>query len=182
MFTTTIFLVLLTGTGLWLFNSLVRDRNQMLAAWADIEVQLKRRYDLVPQLVSAVKAYADYERSTMAAVTALRSQSEATASLPEKARLEAGLEQAMHKLVAVAEAYPELKANQNFRQLQKDLVDTEEQLQYARRFYNGAVRLYNVRVETFPGLLVARRFGFSRADYFEVDEAAERISPKVKLP
>jgi len=181
MFITLLVVIIVLAGGFWLFNSLVHDRNQVLAAWADIDVQLKRRYDLVPQLVSAVKAYADYERSTMTAVTELRSQSEATAHLPDKARLEAGLEQAMHKLVAVAEAYPELKADQNFRQLQLNLVNTEEQLQYARRFYNGAVRLFNTRVETFPGLLFARTFGFRRADYFEVDDAAQRQMPTVEL-
>ena len=180
MFTTLVIVTALV-LGLLLYNTLVKLRNQVLAAWADIDVQLKRRHDLVPQLVNAVKAYSDYERSTMTLVTELRTRSEAAKQLTDKARFEAGLEQAMHTLVAVAEAYPELKADQNFRQLQNDLVDTEEQLQYARRYYNGAVRLFNTQAETFPGVLIARLFGFKRADYFEVDEAAQRLNPDVDL-
>ena len=130
---------------IWLYNRLVRDRNQVSAAWSDIDVQLKRRHDLIPRLVSTVKAYADFERATLLAVTELREQSEQAPRLPDKAALEDALEERLHRVNLVAEAYPDLKADTDFRQLQTELADTENQLQYARRFYNGAVRIYNTR-------------------------------------
>ena len=176
-----ILLVLVAVAGVWIYNRLVRDRNQVRAAWSDIDVQLKRRHELVPRLVSCVKAYADFERATLLAVTELREQSMATPELPQKAALEDAMQTGLHKLIVVAEAYPELKADENFRQLQAELTDTEDQIQYARRFYNGAVRLFNTRVQSFPDLLLARPLGFETADYFEIDDAAARVTPTVGL-
>jgi LemA protein len=165
----------------WIYNGLIRARNQVLAAWSDIDVQLVRRHELVPQLVTTVKAYADYEKATMAAVTELRTRSTAAQHLPAKAAIEQELAAAVNKLLVVAEAYPELKANTNFLQLQKELVDIEEHIQYARRFYNGAVRILNTAIQSFPQLLVARPFGFAPAEYFEVEEARQREAPRVEL-
>jgi LemA protein len=164
-----------------LYNRLVRDRNQVRAAWADIDVQLKRRHDLVPQLVTVVKAYADYEQATLLAVTELRSRSEAARHLPEKATYEDALGAGVQELVVLAEDYPELAADENFRQLQAELTEVEDHLQYSRRFYNGAVRIYNTRVQSFPHLLVARPLGFQSAEYFAVDDARERNTPAVEL-
>jgi LemA protein len=166
---------------IWIYNRLVSDRNQVRAAWSDIDVQLVRRHDLVPQLVDTVKAYAAYEKATMTAVTELRARSEAATHLPEKAAIEAAMEAAMHKLIVVAEAYPDLKADKNFLQLQQDLTEIEDHIQYARRFYNGAVRIYNTRLQSFPQLLVADPCGFYPAEYFEVDDPTERDAVRVEL-
>ena len=172
---------LLTGWAVVMFNRLVRDRNQVRAAWSDIDVQLTRRHDLVPRLVDAVRAYADYERATLTAVTELRARAEAAGRLRDKARLEDEMQAGLHRLIALAESYPELKADGNFLQLQRDLVETEDHLQYARRFYNGAVRIYNTRIETFPDMLVAKPFGFTPAEFFAVDDAEARAAPRVEL-
>ena len=172
---------LLTGWAVVMFNRLVRDRNQVRAAWSDIDVQLTRRHDLVPRLVDAVRAYADYERATLTAVTELRVRAEAAGRLRDKARLEDEMQAGLHRLIALAESYPELKADGNFLQLQRDLVETEDHLQYARRFYNGAVRIYNTRIETFPDMLVAKPFGFTPAEFFAVDDAEARAAPRVEL-
>jgi len=172
---------LLTGWAVVMFNRLVRDRNQVRAAWSDIDVQLTRRHDLVPRLVDAVRAYADYERATLTAVTELRARAEAAGRLRDKARLEDEMQAGLHRLIALAESYPELKADGNFLQLQRDLVETEDHLQYARRFYNGAVRIYNTRIETFPDMLVAKPFAFAPAEFFAVDDAEARAAPRVEL-
>lgn len=180
----TIVMVLLAGLVLWgvlIFNRLVRDRNQVRSAWSDIDVQLTRRHDLVPQLVEAVRAYAGYERATLSAVTELRARAEAAGALRDKARLEDEMEAGLHRLIALAESYPELKADGNFLQLQRDLVETEDYLQYARRFYNGAVRIFNTRIESFPEMLVAKPFAFSQAEFFAVDDAEIRATPRVEL-
>ena len=177
-------IVLPAGLVLWgvlIFNRLVRDRNQVRAAWSDIDVQLTRRHDLVPQLVDAVRAYANYERATLSAVTELRTRAEAAGSLRDKARLEDEMQAGLHRLIALAESYPELKADGNFLQLQRDLVETEDHLQYARRFYNGAVRIYNTRIESFPDMLVAKPFAFAPAEFFAVDDAEVRAAPRVEL-
>jgi LemA protein len=174
-------LLVLAAAGVWIYNRLVRDRNQVRAAWSDIDVQLKRRHELVPRLVSCVKAYADYEKATLLAVTELRKQSMATPGLPQKAALEDAMQAGLHKLIVVAEDYPELKADENFRQLQAELTATEDQIQYARRFYNGAVRLFNTRVQSFPDLLVARPLGFEPAEYFELGDDSARLTPRVGL-
>ena len=180
----TIFLIILTGlivATIFIYNRLVKDRNQVLAGWSDIDVQLTRRHELVPQLVAAVKAYADYEQATLTAVTELRSRSQGTTELAEKARLEDEIAGGIKRLIALAESYPDLKADANFQQLQRDLVEIEDYLQYARRFYNGAVRILNTRIETFPNLLIAGPFGFSQAEFFAVAGEEVRDAPKVEL-
>ena len=173
--------VLVSVVVVWLYNGMISDRNQVLAAWSDIDVQLKRRHDLVPQLVTTVKAYAAHEKATLAAVTELRTRSEAAVHLPQKAAVEDEIEAAVHRLIAVAEAYPDLKANANFLQLQRDLVEIENHIQYARRFYNGAVRIFNTGIQRFPQLLVARAAGFRAAEYFDVEDSAVRGAAKVEL-
>jgi LemA protein len=171
----------LAAAAIWIYNQLVKDRNQVSAAWSDIDVQLKRRHELVPRLVSCVKAYADYEKATLTAVTELRSQSIATSQLPKKAAIEDAMAGAMQQLVVLAEAYPDLKADGNFRQLQTELTDTENQIQYSRRFYNGAVKQFNTRIQSFPHLLIARPLGFKSAEFFEIEDAGERHAPAVGM-
>ncbi|MDN5782435.1 MAG: LemA family protein [Luteimonas sp.] len=173
--------VALLAWAMMLFNRLVRLRNQVRTAWADIDVQLIRRHDLVPSLVNAVKGYAEHEGAVLEAVTTLRAQATAERAPGRLGAVEGELEHALGRLVALKEAYPDLKANQNFAQLQRDLVEVEEQLQYARRFYNGAVRDYNDAVQRVPDLLVARSCGFDAAEFFQVD-AEQRAAVKVELP
>jgi LemA protein len=175
----TIFIGLVAA--IWIYNRLVKDRNQVRSAWSDIDVQLTRRHDLVPRLVTAVKAYADYEKATLEAVTELRSRAEAASRLPDKAALEDEMEAGLHRLVLLAEDYPDLKADENFRELQQELVDVEDHLQHARRFYNGAVRIFNTRIKTFPHLVIAAPFGFGEAEFFEVTGSEVRTAPSVEL-
>ena len=162
------------------FNRLVRLRNQVRTAWADVDVQLIRRHDLVPALVAAVKAYAGHEQAVLAAVTELRGQAMAAQAPGQLGELEAALQQGLGRLIALQEAYPDLKANQNFAQLQRDLVDVEEQLQYARRFYNGAVRDLNDTVQRVPDRFIALPFGFAGAEFFLANES-DRAAVKVEL-
>ena len=152
------------------FNRLIRLRNQVRAAWAD----------LVPQLVAAVKGYADHEQSLLATVTTLRAEAAALKSPARLGEVETALEQALGRLFALKEAYPDLRASENFSQLQRDLVAVEEQLQYARRFYNGAVRDYNDAVQRVPDLLVAKSAGFVPAEFFQAGEG-ERNAVAVKV-
>ncbi|MDO8501335.1 MAG: LemA family protein [Gemmatimonadaceae bacterium] len=163
------------------FNRLVRLRNQVRTAWADIDVQLKRRHDLVPQLVAAVKGYAGHERGVLTAVTELRAQAVAITSPAKLGETEAALEQALTQLFALKEAYPDLKANESFLQLQRDLVEVEDNLQYARRFYNGAVRDFNTAIQRFPDMLVAHAAGFTESEFFHADDE-DRAVVKVELP
>jgi len=173
--------VALIAWAVFVYNRLVNDRNTVAAAWSDIDVQLLRRHDLLPKLVDAVKAYSRYEQSTLATITELRSRSEQAADLPQKARLEAQLEQGVNRLLALAESYPDLKANRNFLDLQGQLSEVEDHLQYARRYYNGAVRIFNTRIESFPQNIVATLFRFHQAEFFDVGEAAVRRRPMVEL-
>lgn len=163
------------------YNRLVRLRNQVRTAWADVDVQLVRRHDLVPRLVSAVAAYAGHERAVLEAVTALRARALEVSDRPRLAGVEDELQDTLGRLVALGEAYPVLKASDNFARLQHDLVEVEEQLQYARRFFNGAVRDYNDAVQRFPGLVVARLAGFPPEDFFEAGPE-QRATMKVDLP
>ena len=167
-------LSLLALYGAWVFNRLVSDRNLVRQAFADIDVQLKRRADLVPRLVEVVKAYAAYERATLTAVTELRSRIDATQAGPSTRRfeLESGLGDALSRLIVLQEKYPQLKADAQFRDLAARLVEVEDHLQYARRFYNGAVKQYATRLQMFPELLVARLFAFKPAAFFASDERA----------
>ena len=181
--TTLLALVILVALFAWAviaFNRLVRLRNQARTAWADVDVQLMRRHDLVPQLVTAVRAYVGHERATLEAVTALRSQAMALKSPAKLGEVESALEQALGRLFALKEAYPDLKANENFTQLQRDLVEVENQLQYARRFYNGAVRDYNTAIQRVPDLVVARSFAFREAEFFQTSDE-ERAAVSVEL-
>jgi LemA protein len=162
--------------GVLMFNRLVADRNQMRAAWSDIDVQLMRRHDLTPQLVTAVKAYATHERNTLETIAELRVRTKAAAGLADRARLEDQLGTQIERLLALQESYPDLKASENFMQLQRDLVAIEDHLQYARRYYNGAVRQLNTRIEHFPDLIVARLVGFQHAEFFEAN-AEQRSAP-----
>lgn len=170
----------LLAAGAWIYNGLVRRRNQVRAAWSDIDVQLLRRHDLVPRLVEAVKAYAAHERGLLDSVAALRAQALATRSPARLAGLEAELERSLLQVFALQEAYPELKASGNFSQLQRDLVDVEDHLQYARRFYNGAVRDLNDAIQQFPAMLVARPAGFGEAEFFVAADDARR-APVVSI-
>lgn len=152
------------------FNELVAERNQVRAAWADIDVQLQRRHDLVPQLAATVKGYADYEKSTLTAVTELRARAQAGGTVAQRGAVEGELSAQIARLLALQERYPDLKASANFLQLQRDLVDVEDHLQYARRFYNGAVRQYNTHIQHFPELLLAAPFGFRAQEFFQAEE------------
>jgi LemA protein len=178
----TILLLLALGLMAWAgfaFNRLIRLRNQTRAAWADIDVQLTRRHDLVPQLVAAVQGYTGHERGVLAAVTELRAQALAQRDSPAKlGEVEAGLEQALGRLFALKESYPDLEASDNFVQLQRDLVAIEDHLQFARRFYNGAVRDYNTAIQKVPDMLIARAFGFGDAEFYQA-RAEERAAVKV---
>jgi LemA protein len=162
------------------YNRLVRLRNQVRTAWADIDVQLTRRHDLVPQLVAAVRGYASHEQAVLQAVTDLRSQALALHSPARLGEVESALEQALSRVLALKEAYPDLQASENFAQLQRDLVKVEETLQYARRFYNGAVRDLNDGVQRIPDVVIARAFGFSSAEFYQAREE-ERPTVQVQL-
>jgi len=164
-----------------IYNRLVRSRNRVDTAWSDIDVQLQRRHDLVPQLVKAVDQYAKYERATLEAVTELRREAMEAVDLAARGVAEERLGAGVGKLIALAESYPDLKANENFLSLQRELVETEDYLQFARRYYNGAVRDFNTLIESVPSNVVAGMFGFDRRDFFQKssDEAAN--VPLVKL-
>jgi LemA protein len=174
-------LLALLAWAVLVYNRLVRLRNQVRTAWADIDVQLMRRHDLVPQLVSAVQAYAGHERGVLEAVTTLRAQAMAQPGRQKLGQVEDALEQAIARLLALREAYPDLRASGNFAQLQRDLVEVEEHLQYARRFYNGAVRDYNDATQRVPDNLVAGLARFEAEEFFGSGDAA-RAPARVSLP
>lgn len=175
-----ILLLAVVAWAVFIYNRLVRLRNQVRTAWADIDVQLARRHDLVPQLVSAVRAYASHESAVLETVTSLRARALEQPGPRELGEVESELERAIGRLFALQEAYPELRASENFARLQRDLVDVEEHLQYARRFYNGAVRDYNDATQRIPDLVVARGFGFHGAEFFQAG-VGERVAPAVEL-
>jgi LemA protein len=157
----------------YIYNKLVIDRNRVLTGWSDIDVQLKRRHDLIPNLAKVVKQYAGYEAATLQAVTELRSQVEKLNDVADISTMEIRLGDNIRKLLAVSESYPDLKADQSFLDLQYNLTDVENHIQYARRYYNGAVRNLNIRVQSFPDMLVARLFGFSPAQFFNFAETRQ---------
>ena len=159
------------GWVVFAYNRLVRDRTRVQTAWSDIDVQLKRRHDLIPKLVAAVQQYAAFESATLSAVTELRAN--AGADPAAIGAVENGLSAQVTKLLAVAEAYPDLKASESFLDLQRNLTDVEQHIQYARRYYNGAVNNLNIRVDSFPDALVARAFGFTPAAFFDYEPAVE---------
>jgi LemA protein len=168
------------GWAAFAFNRLVGLRNRVRAAWADIDVQLTRRHDLVPQLVAAVRGYASHERAALEAVTELRSRALGLTSPARLAEVEAELERGLGRLVALREAYPDLKASENFVRLQRDLVEVEDHLQYARRFYNGSVRDYNTAIDRVPDVAIARAFGFAAREFYQA-EPEERTARQVEL-
>jgi LemA protein len=162
------------------YNRFVRQRNLVQESWRQVDVELKRRHDLIPNLVETVKGYATHEREVFEAVTRARAQAAAPGSSPaQQAQQEGILGQALGRLFAVAEAYPELKASTNFLELQRELTDTEDRIAAGRRFYNANVRAMNTRVESFPSNLVAGVFSFHKEEYFEVEDEAVRSAPTV---
>ena len=169
--------------GVVLYNSLVKSRQMAEEAWSGIDVQLKRRADLIPNLLETVKGYAAHERETLEKVVELRNRAQAVPAgdVAGRAAAEGMLSQALGKLFALAEAYPDLKANQNFAELQQTLETIEGEIQMSRRYYNGAARDLNVKVESFPSNLVASVFKFAKAPYFEIDNPADRAVPTVKF-
>ncbi|MDD5146397.1 MAG: LemA family protein [Candidatus Pacebacteria bacterium] len=169
---------------LWLggtFNSLVSLRNRTKEAWSDIDVQLKRRYDLIPNLVETVKGYAAHEKQVFENVTAARAKAMSAQGLSDKAQAENALSATLKSLFAVSEAYPDLKASVNFLELQRELTDTEDKVQAARRFYNTNVMEFNTRVETIPSNVVAAIAGFKQMDLFGLENPAERNAPQVRF-
>ncbi len=164
-------------TVMWLiavYNGFIKLKNRVQEAWSDIEVQLKRRYDLIPNLIEAVKGYAAHERELLEKVTAARTAAMTSGTMGEKARAENMLSQTLKSLFAVAENYPQLKASENFSQLQDELADTENKIQAARRFYNGQVRDFNTRMQVFPNNLLAGGFGFTAREFFDAEAEAEQ--------
>ena len=157
------------------FNDLVAARNQVRAAWSDIDVQLTRRHDLVPQLVASVQGYASYERATLTTLTELRARAVSAASLADKAQIEGELAQQIDRIFALQERYPDLKASENFLALQRELVEIEDHLQHARRYYNGSVRDLNTKIERFPALIIARLAAFRPAEFFR--SGADQVAP-----
>ena len=167
-------LVLIAILGVVFYNRLIRSRNRVDTAWSDIDVQLQRRHDLVPRLVTAVDQYAKYERATLEAVTELRSEAMRQADVRARGKVEQELSAGIERIIALAENYPDLKANENFLNLQNELVETENYLQFARRYYNGSVRDYNTMTESVPSNIVANMFNFTLREFFQKssDDAA----------
>jgi LemA protein len=175
--------VVVVGYGVVLYNDLVSKRQLTQEGWSGIDVQLKRRTDLIPNLMEAVKGYMGHERATLEAVTNARAavQSAGNASPEERAKLEGALSGALGRLIAIAEAYPELKANTNFLEFQQALQTVESEIQMSRRYYNGAVRNLNTAVESVPSNFIAGPFKFEKAEYFELENEADRAVPTVKF-
>lgn len=170
--------------GLWLitaYNGLVRRRIQTANAWSQIDVQLKRRHDLIPNLVETVRGYAGHERQTLESVIKARQQAIDASGVTDRAAAENMLTGALRQLFALSESYPDLKANQNFLRLQEELTSTENKIGYARQFYNDTVSLYNTAIQSFPTNVVANTFNFRGREFFEVEAAAERQAPQVKF-
>lgn len=169
---------------IWLiavYNGLVRLHNRVKEAWSDIDVQLKRRYNLIPNLVEAVKGYMKHERATLEKVTEARTRAMSAQTMEEHGQAENMLTGALKSLFAVSENYPDLKASQNFLQLQDELSDTENKIQASRRFYNGQVRDFNIKIQVFPNNLIAGALGFGQGKFFEIEEAKEKENPQIKF-
>ena len=180
----TVIVLLMAAMGLWVafaFNKLIREKNLVAEGWSGIDVQLKRRHNLIPNLVETVKGYSHHEQKLLTDIVDLRNRSRAADHIKEKEENENALTDQLKTLFALAEAYPDLKANQNYLKLAEQLCDIESQLQMARRYYNGATRNYNIRVESFPSNVVARFFGFRRKEFFEIETTSERAAPKVEI-
>ncbi len=174
--------IVLVGWFVLSYNSFIRGKNQFTEAWADIEVQMKRRYDLIPNLVNTVKGYAAHESTAFEKVTQARSQAMQAGSLADHAKAEGELSGTLKSLFAISEAYPELKANTNFIELQRELSDTENKIQAARRFYNGVVRDFNTKLQSVPSNVVGKLFGFKVAEFFDLaDNDAAQQPVEVKF-
>ncbi len=164
-----------------MYNRLVRLRNQVKNAWAQIDVQLKRRYDLIPNLIETVKGYMKHERETLEAVTRMRAQAMEATGVADKAKAEGQLTSALGQFKIAVENYPDLKANQNFLALQEELTSTENKISFARQNYNDQVLFFNNKTEVFPSNIIAGMFGFQKEVFFEIEDATERIAPKVSF-
>ena len=180
-----IILVIIVGLGLFvmgLYNALVRGRNEVKNAWSSIDVQLKRRYDLIPNLVETVKGYAGHERQTLEAVVKARQQAMGSSgSVEDRAKVENALTSSLRSLFALAESYPDLKANQNFLALQEELAATENKIGFSRQYYNDTAMRYKNRVEIFPSNIIAGMFNFKAEPFFQMEEPKERVAPQVKF-
>ena len=174
-----ILIMLLLGTGIWLYNRLIRNRNRVSEAWAGIDVQLQKRAELVPNLVQTVKGYATHESTVFEEVARLRKTGET--SVDARAQQETALSKSLGRLFALAEDYPDLKASEGFQQLHSSLIDIENHLQFARRYYNGAVRDNNNLVESFPSNIVSNLFNFKLSEFFEIEFTSQRGAPNVEL-
>lgn len=167
-----------------MYNGLIRLKNRVEEAWSDIDVQLKRRYDLIPNLIETVKGYASHERETLENVIKARNEAmsmQDSSDIAGKLQAENNLSSTLKTIFALSESYPDLKANQNFLELQKELADTENKIQSSRRFYNGNVRDFNTKVQVFPTNIIAKRLGFSSRNFFEIEEASQKENIKVQF-
>jgi len=177
-------IVVLAGVIIGMYNSLIKLKNRVEEAWSDIDVQLKRRYDLIPNLVETVKGYASHEKATFEKITKARTaamEAQAGGDTKKQAEAENFLSSTLKSLFALSENYPDLKANQNFLELQRELSDTENKIQASRRFYNGNVRDFNTKLEVFPTNIIAGMLGFKAREFFEIEEAKEKENVKVKF-
>lgn len=163
------------------YNRFIRGRNRVRESFSGVDVQLKRRHDLVPNLVKVVKGYAEHEHDTFEDVVKARSAATEADKIPDREQRETQLSKSIGKLMLLVEAYPNLKADQNFRDLQKDLVEIEDHLQYARRYYNGTVRDYNTAIQHFPAMILAGLFGQKEQPFFQLDDDTERAAPNVSM-
>ena len=176
--------VLVVVVGLFvmgIYNALVRLRNQVDNAWSQIDVQLKRRHDLIPNLIETAKGYMQHERETFEAITEARSKAMGAGSVADSAKAEGGLSQALSNFMLVVENYPDLKANQNFLSLQEELTSTENKIAFSRQGYNDQVLFFNNKIQMFPSNIIAGMFSFTKRDFFEIEDAAEREVPKVSF-
>jgi LemA protein len=176
-----VIVVLLIMFVIGIYNSLVGLRNQVANAWSQIDVQLKRRHDLIPNLIETAKGYMQHERGTMEAVTNARSQAMNAKGVAESAKAEGVLGQALSKFLLTIEAYPDLKANQNFLALQEELASTENRIAFARQAYNDQVLFYNNKIQMFPSNIAAGMFNFAKSDFFVIEDASEKAVPKVSF-
>jgi LemA protein len=175
-----IIILIIAAFSIFTFNSLIKLRNLVKEAWSGIDVQLKRRYNLIPNLVNLVKGYAQYEKDVLESVTNARAKTTSSTNTRERAESEDRLSETLKTLFAVVENYPQLKANQNYLALQKELSEIEDNIQLSRRYYNGVVRDLNIKIESAPSNIIAALFKFQKADFFQIESAVEREVPKVK--
>ena len=174
-------LVILIFWVVGMYNGLVRLRNQVKNAWSQIDVQLKRRHDLIPNLVETAKGYMKHERETLDSITQARSHAVEASGVADQAKAEGELNNALSRFMLVVENYPDLKASQNFLSLQEELSSTENKVGFARQFYNDQVQTFNIKIESFPSNIIAGMFNFKQAEFFEIETPAEREAPKVQF-